>query len=389
MQKKHLILALIIYVASAVASYTVFSAMNQDGGSTSSDAAVNEESETGTALSMLLEIDATEPKDQACPLNGQLLTATEKNAWEQRRPLFVMVENSVDARPQSGLSRADIVFETIAEGGVTRFGVIFYCAAQKQEVVIAPVRSARSYFVDWASGFNYPMYIHVGGANVSGPTNALGQIKDYGWEMQNDINQFSVGYPTFVRNYNRVEGKEVATEHTMESSTEKLWTVAAKRDWTNLDPEGDEWLAGFETWSFEQDPVSPGTVERVHYDFWSGYNDYSVDWYYDASQDVFLRSQGGAEHIDLNNNERVAAANVIIIKTTEKGPINEKKHMIYGTVGTGDALIFKHGDVIEANWVKKTRVSELQFTDNRGLPIELAPGMTWISVVGIGTEVIY
>ena len=115
-------------------------------------------------------------------------------------------------------------FEAVAEGGVTRFMGLFYCAVQAQDTTLAPVRSARTYFVDWASGFNRPLYVHVGGANHQGQQNALGQIADYGWALENDLNQFSIGYPTFVRNAARLD-KEVATEHTMETTTEKLWAV--------------------------------------------------------------------------------------------------------------------------------------------------------------------
>lgn len=93
--------------------------------------------------------------------------------------------------------------------------------------------------------------------------------------------------------------------------------------------------------------------------------------------------------MDLNNNRQIAAANVIVLKTTERGPINELKHMIYGTIGTGDALIFKNGDVVEAKWSKPTRVSQISFSNARGQAIELARGQVWISVVGLGTEISY
>lgn len=388
MQKKYLIIALVIYILSAVGSFSVFSALNPVDDTPEADSSLLEEDDE-TALGSLLNIDPDAPKDQPCPLSGELFTQTERDAWEQRRPLFVMVENSPDARPQSGLSKADVVFEAVAEGGVTRFGAMYYCAAQRRDVVIAPVRSARSYFVDWASGFSKPMYAHVGGANIPGPTDALGQIYQYGWQQQNDLNQFSIGYPTFVRNYNRLEGRELATEHTMETSTEKLWEVSAKRGWTVTDPDGNNWLEDYDGWSFEDESSEAGTVTQISYPFWSGYDQFSVSWEYDSGQNRFLRSNGGEPHMDLNNDKQIAAANVIVIKTTEQGPINELKHMIYKTTGTGDALIFKNGDVVEANWVKQSRVSELQFTDSRGQAVELARGPIWISVVGLGTEVSY
>ena len=254
---------------------------------------------------------------------------------------------------------------------------------------MAPVRSARAYFVDYASGFNKPLYVHVGGANIPGPADALGQIADYGWNMQNDMNQFSIGYPTFIRDYNRIPGKEIATEHTMVSSTEKLWAVATDRKWTATDPKGKNWLDGYKGFGFENKEGEQGTVTDISYEFWSGYSEYAVNWKYDPTSKSYLRSQGGEAHVDLNNDQRVAAKNVIVLLTTEKGPIDEKKHMLYGTVGNGDALIFKNGQVIKGGWVKKSRLAELEFTDAKGKDLELARGLTWISVLNLSTEVKY
>lgn len=391
MQRKHLLTALVLYAVSAIASFGVFSYMER------SKVVLPGSQGEETLLGALLTVDPNAPRDQACPLNGKLYTQVERDAWEKRRPLFVMIENHPDARPQSGMSRADVVFEAVAEGGVTRFGALFYCAAQIQDLTLAPVRSARTYFVDWASGFNLPMYVHVGGANVSGPTDALGQISQYGWSLENDINQFSVGYPSFVRDYNRVEGKDLATEHTMVTTTEKLWAVALDREWTNMSPDqvinrrvvpGSDWKAGFEPWTFEENPPQAGSTTRVSYDFWSGYGEYSVEWNYDSSKDAYLRKIGGQDDIDLNNGEQIAAKNVVVLFTTEKGPINEKKHMIYTTTGTGEALIFKHGVAVKATWSKKTRTDELQFLVS-GKPVEMARGLTWISVVSTTNEVDY
>ncbi len=393
MQKKHLLVALVLYGLSTILSFSAFSYMEKSKVVLPSNGSKGE-----TLLEALLKIDPNEPRDQTCPINGQLYTQTEKNAWEKRRPLFVMIENHPEARPHSGLSRADVIFEAIAEGGVTRFGAVYYCAAQIQDVELAPIRSARTYFVDWASGYNFPMYVHVGGANVPGPTDALGQISSYGWGLENDINQFSVGYPTFVRDYNRLPGKELATEHTMVTTTEKLWAVATEREWTNMSPDrivnrrvvpGTDWLADFQPWTFEDLAPAAGNVKKVAYGFWDGYSDYSQEWNYDETKDGFLQTMGGQANKDHNNDEQITAKNVVVLFATEKGPINEKKHMLYGTTGTGDALIFKHGEAIEATWTKKTRTDELRFVDSRGQDIPMARGLTWISVVGIGTDVTY
>src|SRR3990172_7795880 len=89
------------------------------------------------------------PKTEECPINGGKFTKIEKGIWETRRPLAAMIENHVDSRPASGISKADVVYEAVAEGGITRFLAIFYCGVAASEVKIAPVRSARIYFVNW------------------------------------------------------------------------------------------------------------------------------------------------------------------------------------------------------------------------------------------------
>lgn len=114
-----------------------------------------------------LNIDPSEPKVVECPTNGAMFTKTEEKVWQTRRPLYVMIENSIDARPQSGLSFADVVYEAVAEGGITRFGAVMYCGISAKDTIVGPVRSARTYFVNLASEYNFPLYTHVGGANCS------------------------------------------------------------------------------------------------------------------------------------------------------------------------------------------------------------------------------
>lgn len=398
MPKKILIIALVLYVLSAGGSYAAFNFLGPSGASQTAQMQAGDDSLAGEIEGALLQVDPGEPKDQPCPLNGQMYTSTEQQAWSKKRPLAVMIENTPDARPQSGLSDADVTFEAVAEGGVTRFMPLFYCGVQRFDTTLAPIRSARTYYIDLASGFNWPLYVHVGGANLPGPSNALGQLSDYGWVGENDLNQFSIGYPTFVRDYNRIPGKEIATEHTMVTSTEKLWEIAEERDWTNTAPDrriarsltpGSDWQEGYEGWSFEDEPAAKGTTTNIAYDFWSGYNDYAVQWSYDAQADRYNRSQGGEAHTDLNNGKQVSASNVIVMFAEEKGPINEAKHMLYEVVGTGEALIFNHGNVTKATWSKKDREAELQFTDSKGTDLELARGPIWVSVVGTSNEVEY
>jgi len=226
-------------------------------------------------------VDLTAPKTEACPLNGKMFTQGEKQIWEGRRPLTVMVENHAEARPQSGLSKVDIVYEAVAEGGITRLLAIYYCGVAAEDFVIGPVRSARTYYLDFASEYgDYPLYAHVGGANKPGPSNALGQISDYGWLAKgNDMNQFSLGFPTFWRDYERL-GRPVATEHTMYTTADKLYEIAHQRGLDAEDDEGDKWDEDYRSWEFKDDASEKGNVDNIKFNFWSGYQEYEVNWQY-------------------------------------------------------------------------------------------------------------
>lgn len=335
-------------------------------------------------------LDTSAPRTEACPLNGDMFTKAERDAWEKRRPLSVMIENHPEARPQSGLAVADIIYETVAEGGITRFMGVYYCGAQAKDQILAPVRSARQAYIDYASEYNYPLYAHVGGANgvdTDKRVQALEHLSDYGWTGYNDLNQFSIGYPVFVRNYNRVPGKELATEHTMESSTFRLWDYAAsQRELTNLDNKGKDWKTGFIPWEFQDDLAVGERVasQKIAYDFWSGVKGFDVVWDYDKESNLYKRSMAGEAHVDSNSNQQLSAKNVLVLYTKEYPSVDIHKHVFYQTIGTGNATLFQNGKQIPVTWSKKDRTARLSLIDSKGRPIKFVRGQIWITILAIG-----
>lgn len=380
---KIIIVGIIVYIASALVSFIVFSKFSVG----SITGPIVEPTKTSSGK---LAFDDSLPKTEACPLNGALYSKQQKAWWEKHEPLGIMIENHTDARPQSGISYADVVYEANAEGGITRFLTVFYC--QDAEVV-GPVRSARTYFIDFLSEYgSFPLYAHVGGANSAGPADALGQIEDYGWGNVNDLNQFSIGFPVYVRDYDRL-GHEVATEHTMYSSTTKLWDYASKnRKITDKNSEGTSWSENFTPYTFKDDaPVSarPAT-QRINFDFWDGYDAYGVGWTYDKSRNLYLRTNGGQPHIDLNTKQQLSAKNVIVLFMKESRANDDYEnnlHMLYGTKGTGNATIFRDGEEISGTWSKKSRTAHLYLKDKRGNDIELDRGKIWFEVVSPTTDI--
>jgi len=223
------------------------------------------------------KINLNLPKTEVCPINGSKFTKAEREIWEQRRPLAIILENHVDSRPPSGLIKADVVYEIVAEGGITRFLGIFYCGIAAEDVQVAPVRSARIYFIDYASEYgDKPIFMHVGGANNysgSGDTSkevrALETLEALGWRVPkgNDFDTtYDAGFPVFWRNYERLD-RQVATEHTMMASTDAAYKEAEKRGLGYKDKKGIAWDENFVYWNFEEDkpPISNchGDIFRI------------------------------------------------------------------------------------------------------------------------------
>mgnify|MGYP001603661615 CR=1 FL=1 len=339
------------------------------------------------------------PKTEDCPLNGGMFTKVEREIWEARRPLTAMIENHADSRPSSGLSKADVIYEIVAEGGITRFLAVYYCNTAAEEVTIAPVRSARIYFIDYAAEYgDKPILMHVGGANDfsgSGDTTkevrALETLEQIGWRTPrgNDFDTtYDSGFPVFWRNYERLD-HPVATEHTMVASLDAAYEEAEKRGLGAKDKKGTAWDKNFVSWKFIDDKPQAEGATSISFGFWDNKSDYDVEWKYDAANNRYLRFNGGSEQIDLEFKEQLFAKNVVILFAKERGPVDRNGHMFYTTTGTGKALVFQNGSVIEGTWEKDSRIGRTKFLDEKGREISFVRGIIWIEVVPAGNNVSY
>ncbi len=368
-----LLFALGLFLISAGGSYVVFSSMNKPVVPTVSPTKLANGS---------LQFDSSLPKTEVCPINGVKYSVQQRQWWQTHEPLGVMIENSTDARPQSGLSYADSVYEAVAEGGITRFLAVFYCQDAPE---IGPIRSARTYYIDMLSQYGpAPLYAHVGGANADGPANALGQLDDYGWSGYNDLNQFSIGFPTFWRDYTR-QGHTVATEHTMYSTTTKLWDFAkTDRNITNVTKSG-QWDTNFVPYTFKDDALlgARPASQTVHLDFWQDPS-YAVDWIYDRVNNVYKRNNGGVPHIDIDTKKQLTAKNVVVLfmeqSNADDGYANNE-HLLYTDMGSGKALIFMDGVQTKGLWRKASRTARLQILSTSGNPIQFNRGVIWFSIL--------
>lgn len=383
-----IIAAVVSYVVGTAGSYAYFA------GSISSPSSPNK-----VAYQTPLETGSQEeefpdgPATEECPINGKLYPKAYREKWETRRPLGIMVENHLEARPQSGLNSADVTYEAVAEGGITRFLNIFYCSDAKP---VGPVRSARIYFIRMLQEYGaYPLYAHVGGANKEGKADALGEIKKLKWFAYSDMDPlYGMSFPYFWRDYERLPNRD--TEHTVYTDTAKLWEFAAKkRDLTNVDEEGVSWDEDFTPWTFADDAekAERGSVKKVSFGFWDQFaNDYSVTWIYDAEKNQYLRENGGEAHMDKNTKKQMAAKNVIIVFADES-VVNDGyehgQHLYYDILGTGDGIAFQNGNAVEIEWSKKNGATRMTFTDESGDELPIVRGKVFVEIVPTGNKVTY
>lgn len=338
-------------------------------------------------------IDPSIPRTEACPINGELFTKQERETWEKRRPLAVMIENHAESRPQSGLSYADVVYEAVAEGGITRFMGVFYCGISGGSVTLAPVRSARTYYLPWVLEYD-ALYNHVGGAGicsdvtVDNRAKALCQIDQY---KIKDMDQFGISFPTCYRNYDRLD-HPVATEHTMACVTDKLIKLAAQRGWTNVDAKGVAWDKNFKPWKFKDDAGAGDRGASLSASFvaWKGYEkEYGVRWEYDALTNSFKRFNGGVAHTDLENKKQLTAKSVVIMFAKETGPVDDHAHLLYTNTGSGNGLLLQDGKVTNITWKKTDWSARTTFFDTNAKEISFNRGQLWIEMLPIGTSVSY
>lgn len=349
------------------------------------------------------------PKTEECPINGKLFSVPERDIWEERRPITAIIENHADARPLEGLIAADVVYEAIAEGGITRFLGVFYCGVSAEDTRLAPIRSARVYFINWAAEYaDFPLFTHVGGANNICPTcpggvkpkgqvdpkvRAIELLGNLGWRIArgNDFDTtYDSGYPVFFRDPERL-GKPLASEHTVVAMTDKLFDQGKERGFGPTTEEtGEAWSEAYTAWKFvDGSPLSSPKATDISFEFWSNKPDYDVAWKFDSSTNLYMRENGGKSHTDLATGEQLSASNVVVQFVKEQGPVDSEKHMYYEVQGEGDAIIFQNGDVIEATWEKESIQDRTRFFDEDGEEITFVRGVVWIEALPNGNDVNY
>jgi len=297
----------------------------------------------------LLDIPLVGDEPAPCPLTG--LEAEDESLLD-RRVLAVKIENSPEARPQMGLAEADIVYEQEAEGGITRFLVLYQCRDADR---IGPIRSARP--VDPAILLQYgsPLFVHAGSAVATARAIERSGLEQINCNFEEE---------TCPRDESRVAPHDVFT------STDALREFSA---------DGGE--APEPVLSFEEDPPEGARRGRhLRLDF-SPMAD--VSWKYRNNKDAYLRFHDEVAHT-LEDGTQVTAANVVVMlvdrDTTRITDSAGNPVPNFDVVGSGDLFVFRNGTVIEGTWERDSEEDVTRLLDRQGEEIALAPGQTWVEL---------
>lgn len=285
------------------------------------------------------------------PLTG---AKTSTEAASKRPITAIMIENSPDARPQSGMRQAGIVYEAIAEGGITRFLNLYQ---ENNPQIIGPVRSLRMYYVDWLAPYNASI-AHVGGSLF-----ALREVRNGKYR---DIDQFFNGGSYWKAN-------DRYAPHNVYTSFEKLDALNNTR--------------GYTTSSFtpqpriDEKPVAAPDASALTLNFGSA--TFNSSYAYDKVNNHYNRSVGGAPHLDREEGQ-ISPKVVIAMKVEMNRVFEDGYREDIKAVGSGEAYIFQNGTVHGVIWSKPSRESQISFKDATGAEVPLVRGQTWIAAIPNG-----
>ena len=287
------------------------------------------------------------------PLTGE---AGYSKKLLNNRPVFVVVENTPEARPQWGLTSADIVWEMVAEGGITRM-LFMYSDASRIPDKVGPVRSARHYFVDLAEGFD-GLFVHFGYSPM-----AQSQINNHN---VNNINGLVDNY--FYRDTTR----DVSSEHTAYTTKEAINKAIADKEYrTEIE---DDYKSPFKFNKKTKTLSAP--CSRIDVAFSSSYR-YAYLW--DEELQAYKCNQGGKPFVDSEGNQQTFKN--LIILYTDIEDLNDSKGRVDIDLTEGEGIYISNGSYTDITWKKGESADMLKLYNKVGDELSLNVGRTYIAIM--------
>lgn len=284
-----------------------------------------------------------------------------KDADFTERPVAIMVDNSKYAQPQYGINKADIIYEMVTEGGITRLMAVFSDLDDVEYV--GPVRSARDQFVQFVLPLN-AIYVHIGCSIY-----ASNMLNAYNYQ---DIDGLYLGVTSF--DFDREREKTYAHEH--------CWFTKANliRDGisaTGINTTGNLYPA-FNFADYKKDPVTFENGEDAT-DIALTYSDYTnVAFHYNQADGRYYKDNYGTAHIDAATGEQISFDNVFLLHTIVS--LYEDGLCTSFDLSQGDGYYFYGGKYIPVLWEKGAPENPLKITDLEGNLIEVNCGKSYVGI---------
>jgi hypothetical protein len=325
-----------LYAFVALGSMAGLAACGGGAGDTQAEAQVAETVET--------VVETTLPEVVVYPLTG--LEATDESVLS-RPAMVVKIDNHPKARPQIGLSQADIIFEENVEK-LTRFAAVFHSQGSDP---VGPIRSGRFQDISLVGSFNQPLFVWSGGNAQVTKSIRESDLVDLSFTVANKDG----GY---ARDSSR------PAPHNLIAETTKLWTLANEGA---VPPQRQ-----FEYRSVSDTNASTATAVDG---FRISMDGVKAQWLWSSADKAYLRVQDGTPHVD-GDDVQLAVANVIVLEVEYTNTYSPSAK----TIGSGKAYVFTNGVVYEGTWERSVRTDPWVLRDSAGAVIKLSPGRTFVEV---------
>jgi hypothetical protein len=295
---------------------------------------------------------AKPPPPAIWPLTG---LPSEDGDPIDRRPVAVKIENTSASRPQSGLNSADVVYESITEGGITRFNAIFHTDL---EGVVGNIRSARLSEAKIVPQYDALLVFSGASGTVHGKLRSAG-VDD----LSEDAGVTSIYF----------RSRERRMPHNLYAEMEEVYPAAEARGMAiSGAPRPFQFSRASGDSSLTADVVDIPFSDKNR-----------ATWTYDAESGTYLRETNGADHVDAESGEQVSAHNVVVMWAQYTPASRDTAGSItydIDLIGDGRGTIFRDGMRYDVTWVADAS-NPPRFVDESGAAVRLGTGRTWLQVV--------
>lgn len=289
------------------------------------------------------------------------LTGLEMDKSKLRdRPIAVMINNFHKGQPLHGISHADIAYECLIEGGITRIVGIFKDISGVNSV--GTVRSARPYFINLAKSHD-AIYFHLGGSTIAYEILKTDYI---------DSVNFITNEQYMWRDAER--RKNLGLEHSALSSGELILKAVSDKKFRRTLADNYTYTQKF---GDDSQVLSGSNANKLTVKF-SGYKSTVFD--YDAESKSYLISQFGKPQFDALENKQNSKPNIIIIQT-DINNIGQTELVEMKLVGSGTGKYMSNGKIIDLTWSRNNDGEPIKYFTTDGKPLVMSPGKIYVCVI--------